>query len=96
MPSNMRKNPPRPWLPRCQIARSSITCPAYITATRVHRRATTPRSCVTTTIAPSTSPRHSPSSATICRSVVASSAVVGSSATSSAGVHSSAAAIATR
>ena len=70
--------------------------PAYITMTRSHTSAITPRSCEISAKAMPLSRRISSSSARICAWIVASSAVVGSSATSRSGSPASAIAIITR
>ena len=59
--------------------------PAYITATRSHMRATTPKSCVMNRIAMPLSCCSRFSSLRYCSWIVTSSAVVGSSAISTSG-----------
>ena len=75
---------------------SSTLRPAYITTTRSHISATTPRSCVISMIAEPSRFFRSRIRSRICAWIVTSSAVVGSSAISSCGLHASAMAIITR
>jgi hypothetical protein len=70
--------------------------PAYITSTFLHVSATTPRSCVISTIAEPKRACISFIRSMICAWIVTSSAVVGSSAISTSGSHESAIAIITR
>ena len=74
----------------------STSVPAYITCTRSHVPATTPRSCVMRTSAVSRSLTSSRRRSRICAWIVTSSAVVGSSAIRSFGSQASAIAIITR
>ncbi len=74
----------------------SRTCPAYMTTTRSHTSATTPRSGVMSTIALPSRRRSSASRSRICAWIVTSSAVVGSSAMSRSGSQERALAIMTR
>jgi len=74
----------------------STTRPAYITATSSAMPATTPRSCVISTIAMPVSRWISRSRSSTWACTVTSSAVVGSSAISRSGEHASAIAIITR
>ena len=74
----------------------STNMPAYITFTRSHMPATTPRSCVIMISAVSRSATSAFSTSRICAWIVTSSAVVGSSAISSFGSQASAIAIITR
>ncbi len=70
--------------------------PPYMTSTFSHVSATTPKSCVISTIADPSLACISFISSMICAWIVTSSAVVGSSAISTAGSHESAMAIITR
>ena len=74
----------------------SMIIPAYITLTRSHIPATTPRSCVIRINAVPSSRTSSRSRSRICAWMVTSSAVVGSSAISSFGLQASAMAIIAR
>ena len=74
----------------------STNMPAYITFTRSHMPATTPRSCVIMISAVSSSATRVFSTSRICAWIVTSSAVVGSSAISSFGSQASAIAIIAR
>ena len=67
----------------CSADPVSTNMPAYITFTRSHIPATTPRSCVIMISAASRSATSDLSSSRICAWMVTSSAVVGSSAISS-------------
>ena len=73
-----------------------MNMPPYMTFTRSHMPATTPRSCVIITSAVRCSRTSSLSTARICAWIVTSSAVVGSSAIRSFGSHASAIAIIAR
>ena len=73
-----------------------MNIPAYMTFTRSHIPATTPRSCVIRISAPMPPRTSSRSRSRICAWIVTSSAVVGSSAISSFGLHASAIAIIAR
>ena len=73
-----------------------MNIPAYITLTRSHIPATTPRSCVIMISAASSSATSSRRRSRICAWMVTSSAVVGSSAIRSFGLHASAIAIIAR
>ena len=73
-----------------------MNMPAYITFTRSHMPATTPRSCVIRISAAFSSATSARSRSRICAWIVTSSAVVGSSAISSFGLHASAIAIIAR
>jgi hypothetical protein len=75
---------------------SSTFRPAYITATRSAFSATTPISCVISTIAVPSVSCSSRIRSSIWAWIVTSSAVVGSSAISSLGLHDTAIAIITR
>ena len=75
---------------------SSTLRPAYMTTTRCAISATTPRSCVISTIAAPIFCFSSRIRSRICAWIVTSSAVVGSSAISSFGLQASAIAIITR
>ena len=77
-------------------AASSTLRPAYMTMTRSAMSATTPRLCVTSTIAVPNSSRTSRIRSRMPAWIVTSSAVVGSSAISIFGSHASAIAITTR
>ncbi len=74
----------------------STTRPAYMTATSSAMPATTPRSCVISTMAMWVSRWMSRSRSSTCAWTVTSSAVVGSSAISRSGEQASAMAIITR
>ena len=74
----------------------STNMPAYMTFTRSHMPATTPRSCVIMISAVSSSETSVFSSSRICAWIVTSSAVVGSSAIRSFGSQASAIAIIAR
>ena len=81
---------------RLRVSVSSMISPAYMTATLSHISATTPRSCVMSTMAVPVSRWSRRIRSRICAWIVTSSAVVGSSAMSSSGSHASAMAIITR
>ena len=80
----------------CSAEPVSTNVPAYMTLTRSHIPATTPRSCVIRISAVSRSATSSRSRSRICAWIVTSSAVVGSSAIRSFGSHASAIAIIAR
>ena len=95
--------PMRPRVYGCCGSRKSVVTsvcstisPAYMTATRSHISATTPRSWVMRMIAVPVSSRRSRIRSRIWAWIVTSSAVVGSSAISSSGSQASAMAIITR
>ena len=80
----------------CSAVPVSMNIPAYMTFTRSHMPATTPRSCVIRISAVSCSATSSRSRSRICAWIVTSSAVVGSSAIRSLGSQASAMAIIAR
>ena len=80
----------------CRVVPVSMNMPAYITLTRSHMPATTPRSCVIMISAAFSSATSSRSRLRICAWIVTSSAVVGSSAIRSFGLQASAIAIIAR
>src|SRR5919108_2667317 len=80
----------------CSADPVSMNMPAYITLTRSHIPATTPRSCVIRISAAFSSATSARIRSRICAWMVTSSAVVGSSAISSFGLHASAIAIIAR